>query len=320
MSSTLHSQVEEYLHGLSKQGLPPLYRLPLDDARQTYRDLSVPSEPPDDVASVTDRTIPGPAGDIPIRLYRPIEDGALPALVFFHGGGWMLGDLDTHDALCRALANATECLVVAVDYRLAPEHKFPAGLEDCYAATCWVANNAESIGAVPGSLATMGDSAGGNLAVGVGLLSRDRDGPDIAYQVLAYPAANHAFDTDSYEENAQGYFLTRKDMERFWNGYLRSELDAEHAYVSPLQTESLADLPSSLVLTCGFDPLRDDGQALATRLSEDGVDTHHIHYGDMIHGFLTMLSDPELDRAREGIEEIAEMVRSELQEAPPVTS
>ncbi|WP_435335923.1 alpha/beta hydrolase [Haloarchaeobius sp. TZWWS8] len=319
MSPELHSQVEEYLHGLSDQGLPPLYRLSLADARRTYRELSVPSEPPDEVDSVTERTIPGPAGDIPVRLYRPTETDSHPPLVFFHGGGWMLGDLETHDALCRALANATECLVIAVDYRLAPEHRFPAGLEDCYAATCWVANNAESLGAAPDTLAIAGDSAGGTLAVGVGLLARDRDGPTIDYQVLAYPAADYAFDTASYEENAQGYFLTRKDMERFWNGYLRSELDAEHAYVSPLRAENLSALPPALVLTCGFDPLRDDGRKLATRLAEAGVSTEHVEYDDMIHGFLTMLSDPELERAREGIQDIGDAVKRELRSAAPVT-
>jgi acetyl esterase len=313
MSSTLNSQVEEYLHGLSEQGLPPLYRLSLEQARETYRDLSVPEEPPSSVASVTERTVPGPAGDIPVRIYTPSGDGPFPPLVFFHGGGWLLGGLETHDALCRELANASGCVVVAVDYRLAPEHRFPAGLEDCYAATCWVANNAETIGAKPDQLAIAGDSAGGALAAGVGLLARDRDGPTIDYQVLAYPVMEYAFDTESYEENAQGYFLTRKDMERFWNGYLRSELDGRHPYASPLRTQNLDGLPPSFVLTSGFDPLRDEGRQFADRLSEADVPAQQVQYDDMIHGFLTMLADPELDRAHEAIEEIGAAVRSELQ-------
>ncbi|WP_181692305.1 alpha/beta hydrolase [Natronomonas sp. LN261] len=312
MTSTLDPQVEDYLHGLSEQGLPPLHRLSLRDARETYRELSVPDEPPSSVASVTDRTVPGPGGEIPIRVYEPAADGALCPLVFFHGGGWMLGDLETHDALCRALANSTECIVVSVDYRLAPEHRFPSGLEDCYAVTRWVANNAETIGCGSDTLAIAGDSAGAALAVGVSLLSRDRDGPAIAYQVLAYPATDYAFDTSSYDENAQGYFLTRKDMERFWKGYLRSERDGTHPYASPLRTERLDGLPPSCVLTCGFDPLRDDGRRLADRLAEAGVPTRHIQYDDMIHGFLTMLSDPRLDRADEAIEEIGTEVRNEL--------
>jgi len=312
MSLALHAQVEEYLHVLSEQGFPPLYTQSLTDAREMYRQLAVPDEPPNSAADVTDRTVPGPETEIPVRIYTPSADGPQPALVFFHGGGWLLGDLDTHDALCRELANESECVVVAVDYRLAPEHRFPAGLEDCYAATQWVANNAELIGADPGRLAIAGDSAGGALAVGVALLARDRGGPEIGYQVLAYPATNYGFDTDSYEENAQGYFLTRKDMERFWDGYLRSELDGHHPLASPLRSERLDELPPTFVLTSGFDPLRDDGRELANRLSEAGVPTRQAQYDDMIHGFLTMLADPDLDRAHEAIAEISEAVRSEL--------
>lgn len=311
MAAALDPQIEEYLHGLSEQGLPPLYRLSLPEARETYRSLSVPEEPQETVHSISERTVPGPAGEIPIRAYAPAEEPR-PALVFFHGGGWMLGGLETHDALCRGVANASECTVVSVDYRLAPEHRFPAGLEDCYAATRWVADNGDEIGVEDDRIAVFGDSAGGTLAVGVSLLARDRDGPTIDYQVLAYPAANYAFDTESYERNAQGYFLTRKDMERFWNGYLRSESDGTHPYVSPLRATQLADLPPTFVLTCGFDPLRDDGRALADRLSDAGVPTRHVEYEDMIHGFLTMLADPEIDRAREGIEEIGAAIKDGL--------
>lgn len=313
MSATLNSQVEQYLHSLSEQGLPPLYRLSLAEARDTYRGLTIPDVPPATVDSVSERTVPGPAGEIPVRVYTPEGDGPFTPLVFFHGGGWILGDLDTHDALCRILTRESECVVVSVDYRLAPEHRFPAGLEDCYAATRWVANNAESIGARPDGLAIAGDSAGGTLAMGVSLLARDRDGPAIDHQSLAYPATNFAFDTDSYEQNAQGYFLTRKDMERFWNGYLRSEVDGTHPYVSPLRAQNLQGLPPTFVLTCGFDPLRDDGRQLADHLSDAGVATNHVEYEDMIHGFLTMLADPEIDRAWEGIEEIGDAVRGAIE-------
>ncbi|MDT3433330.1 alpha/beta hydrolase [Haloarcula sp. 1CSR25-25] len=312
MASTLNPQVQEYLHGLSEQGLPPLYRLPLAEARETYRDLSVPDQPPEPVGSVTDRTVPGPNGEVPIRIYRPTGDEPRPALAFFHGGGWMLGGIETHEALCRALTNAADCVVVAVDYRLAPEHRFPDGLEDCYAATQWLAANAEEIGATPGALAVAGDSAGATLAFGVSLLARDRGDPSIDYQVLAYPPTEFGFETDSYEENAQGYFLTRKDMERFWNGYIRSELDGDHPYAAPLQADRLDGLAPTFLLTCGFDPLRDEGRALADRLDAAGVPTRHVQYDDMIHGFLTMLADPELDRAREAIDEIGDAVRSEL--------
>ncbi|MES3517508.1 MAG: alpha/beta hydrolase [Natronomonas sp.] len=312
MATTLDPQVEEFLHGLSEQGLPPLYRLSLAEARETYRNLSVSSDPIETVGSVENHTIPGPAGEIPVRVYRPAEKGPFPPVVFFHGGGWMLGDLDTHDGLCRVLANEANCVVVSVGYRLAPENRFPDGLEDCYAATRWVDNNAETIGAESGALAVAGDSAGANLAVAVGLLARDRGGPDIDHLTLAYPVTSYDFQTDSYEENAQGYFLTRKDMERFWSGYLRSESDGTHPYASPLRAERLEELPASFVLTCGFDPLRDDGRRLIERLSEAGVRTRHLEYDDMIHGFLTMLSDPGLDRARTAIEEIGEVIRTEF--------
>jgi acetyl esterase len=221
----------------------------------------------------------------------------------------MLGGLETHDALCRALTNATGCVVVAVEYRLAPEHPFPTGLEDCYAATRWVATNTEAIGADPDTLIVAGDSAGATLAAGVGLLARDRNGPDIDYQVLAYPVTNYGFETASYAENAQGYFLTREDMKRFWDGYLRCELDGSHPYASPLRARTLEALPPAFVLTCGFDPLRDDGRELVARLSGAGVPTTHVEYDDMIHGFLTMLADPELDRARDAIERIGDEVR-----------
>lgn len=309
MATSLDTQVEEYLYSLSEQGIPPLYRLPLAEARRTYRELTVMDEPPDTVASVRERLVPGPDGEIPLRTYTPDSEGSLPALVFYHGGGWMLGDLDTHDALCRALANETGCVVTAVDYRLAPEHRFPAAVEDCYTVTRWVAKNATALGADPGTLVTCGDSAGATLAVAVGLLARDRDGPDIDYQVLAYPPTNYEFDTDSYEENAQGYFLTREDMQRFWDGYLRSDTDGRHPYASPLRADTLAGLPPSLVVTCEFDPLRDEGETLADRLDEAGVPTHHRRYDDMIHGFLTMLAEPELDKARDAVAEIGDRVR-----------
>lgn len=310
MTPSLDQQVEEFLYELSEQGVPPLHRLSLAEARSTYRDICVPDQPPGESASVRSHAVEGPDGPIGLRTYVPDADGSLPALVFYHGGGWMLGGLDTHDALCQALAAETGAVVTAVDYRRAPEHRFPAAVEDCYAATQWVAANADRLGADDGTLVTCGDSAGATLAAAVGMLARDRDGPVIDYQVLAYPPTDHSFDTASYRENAQGYFLTREDMLRFWGGYLRSEADGRHPYASPLRAERLAGLPATFVLTCGFDPLRDEGVALADRLAAAGVPTRHVQYDDMIHGFLTMLAEPELDRAREGVEELGAAIRS----------
>lgn len=303
MGTELDSQVESYLHELSEAGVPPLYTLDVAAARETYRRLCV-VDAAESVADVTERRIPGPASPVPIRAYHPGGDDP-PTVAFFHGGGWMLGDLDTHDAFCRALADAADALVVAVDYRRAPEHRFPAPLEDCYAATEWLAANAASLGGDPDRLAIVGDSAGGNLAAGVSLLAARRDGPAIDRQVLAYPVLNHAFDTESYTENAQGYFLTRADMERFWNAYLRSDTDGRHPYASPLRADSLDACPPTTVLTCGFDPLRDEGRAFADRLDAADVPTRHRAYDDLIHGFLTMLDDPDLDRARAAIDDVA---------------
>lgn len=299
----LDPQVEAYLHDLSAEGVPPLYTLSVSEARDTYRRLSVVDDP-DPSVETTNRRVPGPAGPIPVRTYDPGDHGG-PVVAFFHGGGWILGGLDTHDALCRALAKAAGTVVVAVDYHRAPEHRFPAPLADCYAATEWVADERASDG-----LVLVGDSAGGNLAAGVSLLAAQRDGPVIDRQVLAYPVTNHAFDTDSYSENAQGYFLTRKDMERFWNAYLRSDADGHHPHASPLRTERPSTLPPTTVLTCGFDPLRDEGRAYVDRLDAAGVPTTHRSYDDMIHGFLTMLDDPDLDRARDAIGDIAADVRA----------
>lgn len=309
MSAELNPQVEEFLHELSAAGVPPLYRQSLAEARDTYRDVCVSEAPPRDVGDVSDRTVPGPAGEIPVRTYVPEAAGPHPVVVFFHGGGWMLGSIETHDALCRALTDESECAVVSVEYRRAPEHPFPAALEDCYAATSWVAANASAVDGDPSALAVAGDSAGGTLATGVALLARDRGEPSLDYQVLAYPATEYRFDTASYEENAQGYFLTREDMERFWEGYLRDESDGRHPYASPLRVDDASALPPALVLTCGYDPLRDDGRAYADELATAGVPVEHSEYADMIHGFLTMLGDPDLDRAHEGIDEIAAALR-----------
>jgi acetyl esterase len=219
----------------------------------------------------------------------------------------MLGGLETHDALCRALARAAGATVVSVDYRLAPEHRFPAPLADCYAATRWIAAEV----ADGDRLVVAGDSAGGNLAAGVSLLAARRDGPAIDHQLLAYPVTNHAFDTDSYAENAQGYFLTRTDMERFWNAYLRSDADGRHPHASPLRIDDPSALPPTTVLTCGFDPLRDEGRAFADRLDAAGVPVDHLSYDDQIHGFLTMLEDPDLDRARAAMYRLADAIRGD---------
>lgn len=315
MATELHPQAEELLHELSESGVPPLYRQSIPEARETYLDLTVPPGEPEPVGRTVGVEAAGPNGPIPMRVYEPRDEVGepRPTLVFFHGGGWVIGDVETHDLASRALANAADCLVVSVDYRRAPEAPFPAPLEDCYAATAWLADDPHLDGDLridPERIAIGGDSAGGTLATGVALLARDRGGPDLVHQLLAYPVTDYAFDTESYTENASGYFITRGDMERFWRAYLETDLDGEHPYASPLRAPDLANLPPATVLTCGFDPLRDEGRSYADCLEDADVAVNRLEYADMIHGFLTMLADPEWERAREAIDDLADDLRS----------
>jgi len=237
------------------------------------------------VAELRDIAIPGPGGPIPARLYRASAGGVLPVLVFFHGGGWVVGDIESHDTVCRHLANRAGCAVVSVDYRLAPEHKFPAAVEDCFAATAWVAGNAAALGVDAARLAVGGDSAGGNLAAVVSLLARDRGGPRIACQLLIYPATDAAMRHDSIARFAEGYVLTRATMRWFYDQYLRAPEDAADWRASPLAALDLGGLPSAFVLTAGYDPLCDEGDAYAARLAAAGVAVTHRRFPGQVHGF-----------------------------------
>ena len=262
------------------------------------------------VARVENRSLPGPAGEIPVRIYVPQTNGPLPVVAYFHGGGFVYCGLDTHDGTCRALANASGCSVVSVDYRLAPENKFPAAPEDAYAVTRWLADNGAEIGVDPQRIAVAGDSAGGNLATVVALMARDRGGPALAFQLLVYPVADFGFDTDSYRENADGYLLTEKMMRAFWNHYLGDEAEGDHPYASPLRAERLDALPPAFVVTAEFDPLRDEGEAYAARLAEAGVPTTARRYDGMIHGFFSM--GHAIDRARVAVADAGLVLRSAL--------
>ncbi|MFB6296440.1 MAG: alpha/beta hydrolase [Halobacteriales archaeon] len=246
-------------------------------------------------------------------MYTPEGEGPFPVLTFYHGGGWVIGTLDTHEPICRALAGAADCVVVSVDYRLAPEHPFPAALEDCYAATRWVSDNAATLHADPDRVAVGGDSAGGNLAAAVAQACRDHGGPELVHQLLVYPVTDHAFDTDSYAENAEGYFLTRADMEWFWDHYLDSRFDGNNPYASPLRARDLGGLPPASVVTAGFDPLRDEGIAYAKRLDAAGVAVEHHHYDGAIHGFFGMLVEPEIPQARDAVETTAADLRASFE-------
>ncbi|AUV80471.1 alpha/beta hydrolase [Salinigranum rubrum] len=310
MAAEPHPDIQELLDQLAAMGVPDFADLSVDGARSLIVDLFTVDEGlRDEVGGVQDLEIAGPNGGVPIRVYRPGGGGPHPVVVYSHGGGWVVGNLDTHDQGCRALCNAGDCVVVSVDYRLAPEHPFPAPVEDCYAATEWVADHGDLLGADTDRLVVAGDSAGGNLSAAVALLARERGGPDVAHQYLVYPVTNHAFDTDSYTENAEGYFLTRAGMEWFWDHYLETDVDGLNPLASPLRARDLSDLPPATVVTCGFDPLRDEGRAYAGRLEAAGVDVTHHHHEEMIHGFFGMLAEPDLPQAREAVATAGETIR-----------
>lgn len=272
-------------------GRPPYEQLSPEEARAAYRaarDAVAPE--PVAVAEVRDLIAEGPRGPISLRLYRPFGAARSgdPALVFFHGGGWVLGDLDSHDGVCRHIADRSGCVVVAVDYRLAPEHKFPAGVEDAFAATRWVAERVPALGLDAARLAVGGDSAGGNLASVVCLLAREAGAPRIAFQILLYPATDFAMDTPSHRRFAEGHLLTRANMRWFRDHYLPAPSDREDWRASPLRAHSFAGLPPAYVLTASHDPLRDEGEQYARRLTEAGVPVTAWRVPGQIHGFLPM--------------------------------
>ena len=246
-----------------------------------------PNLPGPDVASVSDHLAPGPHGDVPVRVYVPVTDdaGPLPVCMWFHGGGWVIGSVETNDATARALANAAGTIVVSVDYRLAPEHKFPIPFDDSYAATVWTAENAASLGGDPSRVAVAGASAGGNLSTTIALRARDENGPALVHQSLIYPVTDRDFSRPSYKENGEGYGLSYASMVWFFDCYLSGEADASNPYVAPMLAEDLAGLPPAFVLTCEYDPLRDEGEAYAERLRAAGVPTKHSRYDGMIHAF-----------------------------------
>jgi acetyl esterase len=305
----LDPQAAKLLELLKMLGLPPVEMLSPIAARAQVAPVRGVPQP---VFRVADRQIPGSAGPLPVRVYWPepsqTQDAPPPVVVFFHGGGWVLCNLETHDAACRGLANAAECVVVAVDYRLAPEHKFPAAVEDAFAATKWVTEHAAELGVDPLRVVVAGDSAGGNLAAAVCLMAKELGGCRPAYQVLIYPVTNYAFETASYRDNAEGYMLTRSAMIWFWDQYLARPEDGSHPYASPLRAADLSGLPPALVLTAEYDPLRDEGEAYAVRLQAAGVAVQTRRYDGMIHGFLRR--GDVFDRAHEMLQEIGQVLRN----------
>jgi len=300
-------QTKAILDQLAAMGGPPLHELEVPQARQMMEGLRALAAAGPEVAKVENRKITAAWGEIPLRTYTPSGTGPFPVLVWFHGGGWVLGDLEGADATCRELTNAAGCVVVSVDYHLAPESKFPTAAEDCYAATKWVAENAAALGADARRLAIGGDSAGGNLTAVIALMARDRGGPAVRFQLLVYPVTDAVFDTRSYRDNADGYLLTKDSMVWFWNHYLRNDADRANPYASPLRAANLAGLPPALCITAEYDPLRDEGEAYAKRLEAAGVKTKLSRYDGTIHGFFSMTAF--LDLGKKAVAEAAEALK-----------
>ena len=294
-----------------RAGLPELHTLSVPDARIQFAARDFPGLRKPEIAHVANRDMPGPGGSLALRIYTPLGQGPFPLMVFFHGSGFVVCSLDTHDGMCRNLCAGTGCVVVSVDYRLAPEAKFPAAPDDCLAATRWAVANAAALGANPGRVLLAGDSAGGNLAAVTALRIRDEGGPKLMGQLLIYPVTDH-YDagTPSMTENAEGYGLTRAGMIWFWDHYLASAADAANPHASPLRAADLSRLPPALVVTAEFDPLRDEAEYYAERLRKAGVPTQMKRWDGMNHGFFFWPG--VVDRAGAAMDEACAWVRTLL--------
>ena len=305
----MHPQIQALLDRVARSPLPAYHTVSAFVARRIYRDtraVLTPKAP--EVAQVQLLAFENYA----MRVYRPVPNETLPALMYFHGGGWTIGDLDTHDVLCRQLAVGARCVVFSVDYRLAPEHPFPAAVDDCLAATRYVAENAAKL-KIHG-VAVGGDSAGGNLAATVAILARDAGGPALAFQLLIYPATDQRLDTPSHGRNGQGYLLTRDAIHYFRRAYLPNERDWSDWRASPLLAKSHASLPPALVITAGYDPLLDEGREYADKLRAAGVKVAYREYPDMVHGFI--LFGGVIDTANAAVAECSMALREAFQKVP----
>lgn len=304
----LHPQVQALRDQLDRDRPPSLYTLSIEEARAAdVRSVTAAAGTAEPVAEVGDLRIPAAAGDIEARMYRPGAGGPLPVLVYFFGGGWSLGTLDTCDGVCRRLTNAAQCVTVSVGYRLAPEHKFPAAVHDCHAGTAWVASHAAELCVDAARLAIAGDSSGGNLAAAVALLARERGGPAIRHQLLVYPNTDYLADTASMREGTDQRFFNATSVRWYWSMYLASPADGANQLASPLRAADLSGLPAATVITAEYDPLRDEGEQYARRLEAAGVPAEIIRYDGMMHGFFTMVGT--LDTARSAVSAAASRLR-----------
>ncbi len=312
LGGVLDAQVKDFLNLLAQMDVPPLESMTPSEARESaIEGCKIMNFPSAEVARVENLNIPSPDREIRLRVYSPFGNKPFPALIYLHGGGWVLDNLDTHDHVCRALCSGAGCVVVSVDYRLAPENKFPAAVLDCYEATRWVSENSEAINVDPLRIAVGGDSAGANLATAVSHIARDTGKPRISFQLLVCPVTDlSTFDRDSCRKYADGYFLTLSQMKWFKELYLEKPDDVYDPRVSPLLTPHLGDLPASLIITAEFDLLRDEGEQYAERLQSHGIPVECSRYNGMIHDFFLLLG--LVDRARDAMDEACSSLRAAL--------
>jgi acetyl esterase/lipase len=302
----LDPQAQSLLEQMKAMGFVYTPELTVSRARELVQAMLAVRPAGEPVASVEDRLIPGPAGPIPIRIYTPDGSAPFPVLVFLHTSGWMNGNLDIQDPLCRRITNRAGCIVVAVDYRLAPENPFPAAIEDSFAATQWAETHASEFKGDPTRIAIGGDSAGGNMATVVALMARDRGGPKLAFQLLMFPATDFRFNTSSMEELGEGYNVTKAQMIWIRENYLPDQSDWTNPLASPLLAPDLSSLPPALIIYAEYDPLRDDAEGYAGRLHKEGVSVKASRYNGMIHDFIDLFEEP----GERALAEIASALRA----------
>ena len=307
-----NAETQAFLDEIAEADAKPFNEMTPAEAREVWYTVCLLfAGAPEPVASLDDRFIPGPHGDIELRSYTPEGSGPFGSLVYFHGGGWVVGTIDTYQVACRRLANASGCKVFAPTYRMAPEYKYPTAVEDCYAAFAWIADNAAALDIDPTRVAIGGDSAGGNLTAAVSLMARDKGGPAAAFQLLIYPVTDYNLETKSYKEYAEGHMLTADSMAWFWDHYLPTPEAGNEPYASPLRADDLSGLPPALVMTAECDVLCDEGKAYAARLEAAGVPTTLSHTEGTIHGFIHPLGG-RLPFADKGIAEAGQALRAAL--------
>ena len=286
---SLAPEIDAFLKRLDALNLPQVWQAPVDEIRRNTQGRTITSGPVENILEISNRFIPGPTSDLPVRIYRPTVATNAPAIVYFHGGGWVLNFLDIYDASLARLANQSGATIIAVNYQKAPEHPFPIPFDDCYATLLWVMENATNLGIDENRIGVAGDSAGGNLAAAVALKARDND-IALSVQILIYPATDRNFDTASYKENATGYGLSTQAMQWFWDQYLQGSHHDENPYAIPMRAASFKALAPAIIITAQYDPLLNDGERYAELLHRDGVPVLYKGYEGMIHGFFTNMA------------------------------